>query len=255
VLNRAVAGDDPAEERIPETRGAVAELYFLMPKSDLQRFATVDQSSANLIVRTGAVGSAALRELAAEIDAVLEGRVPAGLTAHITGNAILLTRAADGVAESQPRTVGLAAATIFVLLAVGLRSLRLGLVAMVPNVVPVLLFFGTLGGGVAALSLPTSLIGSIALGIAIDATAHYLVRYRAERASGRTPEEAVFSCNRLVGRPIVIASAVLILGFLAVTASQFATLREFGILTALTMAVCMATDLLLLPAILVRWRL
>lgn len=255
VLNRVLSGDDPEQERIPDTRGAVTELFFLLPKADLQRFATVDQSSANLVVRTGTVGSAALRQLTRRIEGVLDGAVPDGLEAHVTGNAILLTRAADGVARSQPRTVGLAAAAIFVLLAVGLRSLRLGLVAMVPNVVPVLIFFGALGAGVAPLSLPTSLIGSVALGIAIDATAHYLVRYRAERRAGLDPAAAVLRCNRQVGRPIAIASAMLFFGFLSVTASQFATLREFGTLTAFTMAVCFATDLLLLPAVLVRARI
>jgi len=255
VLNRAMSGDDPLQERIPDTRTGVTELLFMLPKSDLQRLATVDQSSANVVIRTGAVGSAALRALTARIEVALHDAVPEGFTATVTGNAILLTRAADGVAEGQPRTVGAAALTILVLLSLGLRSLRLGLVAMIPNVVPVLLFFGLLGLGFADLSLPTSLIGSIALGIAIDATAHYLVRYRAERDAGLSPEDAVGRCNRQVGRPIAIASSMLMLGFASVAASEFVTLREFGILTSATMGICALTDLMLLPAILVRLRL
>ena len=255
VLRRAVSGGDPAEERLPDTRAGATELFFLMPKADLQRFATVDQSNANLIVRTGEVGSAALRRLSARIEAVLARATPTGTTAHLTGNVILLTRAADGVASAQPRTVGLAAAAIFLLLAAGLRSVHIGLVAMVPNVVPVLIFFGLLGASLAPLSLPTSLIGSVALGVAIDATAHYLVRYRQERDSGCSPEEAVARCNLRVGRPIAVASLMLIVGFSSVMASEFATLREFGQLSAITMAVCALTDLLLLPAILVRARL
>ncbi|MFQ5974328.1 MAG: MMPL family transporter, partial [Alphaproteobacteria bacterium] len=103
--------------------------------------------------------------------------------------------------------------------------------------------------------LPTSLIGSVALGIAIDATAHFLVRYRAERRAGVSPEEAALRCGRRVGRPVAIASLMLALGFLSVTYSQFTTLREFGWLTAMTMGVCCLTDLVLLPAILVRLRL
>ena len=142
-----------------------------------------------------------------------------------------------------------------VLLSVGLRSVRLGAVAMLPNVVPVLVFFGLLGLGAAPLSLPTSLIGSVALGIAIDATAHYLVRYRAERAAGAGPEQAVALTGLNVGRPVAIAALMLTLGFLSVSASEFATLRQFGALTAFTMAACAATDLLLLPAVLVRWKL
>jgi len=255
-LNRALESDDPAAERVPDTRRGVTELLFMFPKADLIRFTTVDQSVANLIVRTGVVGSAAMRSLTAGIESALhDGSLPAGVRADVTGNAVLLNRSADGVARSQPRSVGLAALAILLLLTAGLRSLRLGLVAMVPNVVPVAIFFGVLGLGAAPLSLPTSLIGSVALGIAIDATAHYLVRYRMERAEGAGPEQAVRRASLHVGRPVAIASMMLCLGFLSVGASEFATLRQFGVLTAFTLAICALTDLLLLPALLIRLRI
>lgn len=255
VLNRALAGDDPREERIPESRSAVTELLFLAPKQHLARLTNANHSHANLLVRTGAVGTAAVNELAARLAALLDdGILPRDITAGVTGNAILLARSADGLARGQPLSVGLAAGAIFVLVAAGLRSLRLGLVAMVPNVLPVLCFFGLLGLGVAPLSLPTSLIGSVALGITIDDTVHTLVRYRAERRAGLTPEAAVLLTTRRVGRPIATTSVMLIAGFLVIALSGFATLREFGVLSALTMTICLACDLLLLPALVVRAR-
>jgi hypothetical protein len=130
----------------------------------------------------------------------------------------------------------------------------MALIAMAPNIAPVLIFFGILGAGVAPLSLPTSLIGSIALGIAIDDTMHYLVAYRTARAQGLDPPAAATHCIRQVGRPIIMTRVMLIVGFLVILASGFATLREFGYLTALTMAICLSTDLVLLPALLVRTR-
>lgn len=256
VLNRAIERDDPAAERVPDSRAAVTELLFMFPKAELARFATVDQGAANVVVRTGEVGSAAVRRLVERIEALLRGdALPAGVERRVTGNAVLLSRAADEVARSQPRTVGLAALAIFALLSLSLRSVRLGAVGMIPNVVPVLLFFGALGLGAAPLSLPTSLIGSVALGIAIDATAHYVVRYRAERAAGASPEEAVRRTTLRVGRPVAIASLMLAAGFASIVASEFATLRQFGTLSAGTLVVCAFTDLLLLPALLLRWRL
>lgn len=126
---------------------------------------------------------------------------------------------------------------------------------MVPNLVPVAIFFGMIGAGVATLSLPTSLIAAVALGLAIDSTAHFMFRYRADRQAGATPEAAVASCIRAVGRPIAIAELMLCAGFLAVAASHFATLREFGILTSITVAVCLLCNLMLLPALLVRLRI
>jgi predicted RND superfamily exporter protein len=255
VMNRVVSRDDPEAERIPDTRGAVAELIFMAPKGDLDRYTNVNHSRANVLVRTGAVGSAAVQSVAAQLEtAISEGALPEGIQADVTGNAILLSRSADGIARSQPQTVCLAALAIFVLVAVSFRSLRLGSVAMVPNLVPVVIFFGALGLGAAPLSLPTSLIGSIALGIAIDDTVHFLVRYGRERRLGVAPEEAALLCARRAGRAIAITSFMLMAGFLVVGLSSFATLREFGVLSAATMGVCLLTDLVLLPALLVRTR-
>jgi predicted RND superfamily exporter protein len=255
MLNRAIEEDDPAEERVPDTRAGVAELLNLVPKNELGRLATTDQGRANLVVRTGEVGSAAVRRLAAALEQTAgDGALLPGMRAAVTGNAILLSRSADAIAYGQASSVGLAALAIFVLLAVLLRSLKLGLIAMVPNVVPVLYFFGLLGAGAAPLSLPTSLIGSVALGIAIDDTVHYLVRYRDERRRGRDPARAIDVTSLQVGRPILVAALMLILGFLVVALSGFATLRQFGLLSAATMAACLATDLILLPALLVKTR-
>ncbi|HIG01396.1 MAG TPA: hypothetical protein EYQ66_08855 [Myxococcales bacterium] len=254
-LNRAFHADEPEAERVPDSRAAITELLFMLPKDDLTPFLTVDHSRANVIVRTGAVGSSAILELERKLQEVLDSHpLPRGAQARITGNAILLAHSADAITRAQPRSVGLAAVAIFGLITLALRSPGLGFVAMIPNLVPVLLFFGLLGAGLAPLSLPVSLIGSMALGIAIDDSAHFLVRYTRERRRGGDPIEAAMLCSRHVGRPIVITSVMLCLGFLVVTASRFATLQEFGFLSALTMGVCLATDLILLPAVLTRFR-
>ncbi len=255
VMNRAIGEDDPAEERIPATRAAAAELLFLAPKSHLGRFVNVDHSRTNLWVRTGAVGSEALREVEAALEpALASAAFPDGIQGSLTGNALLLARSADGIAENQPLTVGLAALVITALVWTSLGSLKLGVVAMIPNLVPVIIYFGMLGLGVAPLSLPTSLIGSVALGISIDDTVHTLARYRDERGGGLSPELALQRTARHVGRAVLITAAMLALGFSVMGFSEFAKLREFGWLSAATLTVCLLTDLLLLGALLVRTR-
>ena len=255
VMNRAIEEDDPAEERIPDTRAAAAELLFLAPKGHLDRFANVDHSRANLWVRTGAVGSEAVREVEAALQRDLAAAgFPDGVRGEVTGNALLLARSADGIAESQPQTVGLAALVIFALVWASLRSLKLGVVAMIPNLVPVIVYYGMLGAGLAPLSLPTSVIGSVALGITIDDTVHTLARYRDERRAGLGPEAAVQRTARHVGRAVLITAVMLVLGFAVVGFSEFAKLREFGWLSAATLSVCLVTDLFLLGALLVRTR-
>ena len=255
VMNRALEQDDPAQARIPDTRAGIAELLFLAPKGHLQSFTNVDHSRANLWVRTGAVGSEAIREVETALEAAVEvARLPENVRSAVTGNALLLARSADGIAESQPQTVGLAALVIFMLVWASLRSLKLGVVAMIPNLVPVIVYFGMLGAGVAPLSLPTSLIGSVALGITIDDTVHTLARYRDERRLGLTPAGAVQQTARHVGRAVLITAAMLALGFSVMGLSDFAKVQEFGWLSAATLTVCLLTDLLLLGALLVRSR-
>jgi hypothetical protein len=256
VLNRALSEDDPAQERIPESGPAVAEIVFMAPKEHLERYASADHSRANVVVRTGAVGTAAVRSVVDGLErAVGAAHFPDGVQATVTGNALLLARSADGIADGQPRSVALATLTCLAIASIGLRSARLGLVAMTPNVVPVLFFFGLLGAGVAPLSLPTSLIGCVALGITVDDTIHFLARYRAERASGLDPAAATEVCERRVGRANLVTCVALIAGFLVIALSSFATLRQFGLLSAATMAMCLACDVALLPAILRRFRI
>ncbi|MEE3331404.1 MAG: MMPL family transporter [Myxococcota bacterium] len=261
MLNRAFAADDPTAQRIPQTRAAVSELMFMIPKVDMSRHATVNHAAANLVARTGEVGSAAVLRIASAIE-VVAARTPlpfgdagADLEVRVTGNALLLARSADGIARGQPASIGAAALGILIFVALALHSLRFGAIAMLPNLVPVLFYFGLLGLGVAPLSLPTSLIGCIALGIAIDDTAHFLVRYRDERASGIEPVAAAARCTAQVGRPIAITTMMLGTGFGVIALSSFATLQEFGLLTAATMGLCLIADLVLMPALLIRLRI
>ncbi|MFQ5697064.1 MAG: RND family transporter [Myxococcota bacterium] len=255
VVNRAFAHEGRVASRIPATRAGVAEAMFMVPKDRMRSFATSNHSSANLVVRTDQMGSRSVRQLEERIRKVVARHpIPGIERVDVTGNTILINRSADGIAGNQSRTVGAATLAIFALVCLVFRSLPIASLTMLPNVLPVLVFFGTLGAGVAVLSLPTGLIGSTALGIAIDDTLHFLVSYQRMRGQRRTPAAAARYCIETVGRPIVTTSVMLIAGFLVLLLSGFATLREFGYLTAITMAICLSTDLLLFPALLVRTR-
>jgi hydrophobe/amphiphile efflux-3 (HAE3) family protein len=254
LANEASHENDPNFATIPETRPALAELIFMLPKEKLGNFLNSNHSKSNLIVRTSRLGSAEIRALQDRMLAAIErANVPDHIETHVTGNSILINRSADGIAGNQTLQVGLAVTAIFILVTVVFRSAKLGLIAMAPNIVPVLLFFGALGAGAAPLSIPTSLIACIALGMAVDNTVHFLTTYQRERqAKGLSAAEAVNYCVRTIGRPIGTTSIMLVIGFLVITFSGFATLREFGYLTGTTMAICMSTDLGLLPALVTR---
>ncbi|NNL84128.1 MAG: MMPL family transporter [Myxococcales bacterium] len=243
--------------RIPDTPEEVSDAVFLIPKRELRRFATSNHRSANIIVRTDRQGSRELRELARRLTQHLAGSQAAARLppSTLTGNALVLNRSADFIAGDQVRAIGAAALTIFLLVGVAFGSWRTAVLAMVPNLIPVLLFFGLLGAGAASLSLPTGLIGCLSLGVALDDTLHFLNAYRRERDTGSSPDEAARLALQHVGRAIAITSAMLVAGFASICLSGFATIREFGALTATVMAVCLVTDLLLFPALLVRFRI
>jgi predicted RND superfamily exporter protein len=252
LARQALEQGEPSAARIPDTRTETAELMFMIPKEKLRALATSNHSSANLLVRTDRLGSQALRELERTIRTELAAvALPAGVHADVTGNAIRINRGADGIAGNQIAQLVLSMGCIFLIVWVVFGRLGLGLLAMPTNVMPVCNFYGMLGAGVATLSIPTSLIGCVALGIAVDDTCHFLQVFRQQRARGKSAEDAAMHCIVEVGRPMVVTSIMLVAGFLVMLFSGFATLREFGYLTAITMGLCLATDVGMLPALLV----
>ncbi|HTO68568.1 MAG TPA: MMPL family transporter [Myxococcota bacterium] len=255
VAKQALEEGDPAQARVPDTRAEVAELMFMIPKEKLRAFATSNHSSANLLVRSDRLGSAALRELEDAIHAELDReKLPEGVTGDVTGNAIRINRGADGIAGNQVAQFTLTTVLCLGIVIAVFRSLGLGILAMPTNLLPVFFFYGALGAGVAPLSIPISLIGSIALGITVDDTSHYLQAFRHRRAEGIPAEQGVVACTMEVCRAMVVTSTMQITGFLVMTVSSFATLQQFGYLTAITMTLCLATDVLMLPALVVRFQ-
>jgi predicted RND superfamily exporter protein len=252
VARQAMEGGDPAAATIPETRAETAELVFMIPKEKLRAFATSNHSSVNLLVRTDRLGSHALRDLEDALAAEIRAEtLPEGVHGAVTGNTIRINRGADGIAGNQVLQLVLTISAIFAIVWIVFGRIGLGTLAMPTNVMPVANFYGMLGLGVAPLSIPTSLIGCVALGIAVDDTCHFLQVFREERERGKSAEDAALHCTVEVGRPMVVTSVMLIAGFLVMLASSFATLREFGYLTAITMGLCLATDVGMLPALLV----
>ncbi|MGH2901055.1 MAG: efflux RND transporter permease subunit, partial [Solirubrobacteraceae bacterium] len=218
ILNRALEHGDAGQERIPDSREEVSDLVFMVPKKEMRRFANSNHSAANVIVRTGELGSRAVRTLVERIEAVVDRQgLRRDLRVEVTGNAVVLNRSADALARNQIQSILMATATVFALVYFVFRSVRVSTLVMIPNVTPVILFFGLLGLGIAPLSLPTSLIGDMVLGIAVDDTVHMLVTYRRLRERGADPEGAMLSSVRRVGRPMVISALMLIAGFLTIT--------------------------------------
>ena len=246
-----------APERADQALAAqeeVDQLLLLLAPPDIRHELTADQARTAVTVYTRLSGSQAIGALVAGLEQRAAAHLPPGATARATGTAVLLNRSADALAWSQVSGDAQVMAILLVVMVALLRSLRLGLLSMVPNVIPIVLLLGIMGWAGIDLNICTSTIASISIGIAVDDTIHYMLGFHEALRAGATREEAILATLRAVGRPILITSVALTAGFLLCCASTFQPVRHFGMLASATMLIGVFTDLFLLPPLLVTLR-
>jgi len=210
--------------------------------------------TANIVARTRISSSEDVGRLVERIQARLD-ELPQRLRGRVTGDLVLLRHTADSITWGELQSLGLALFTIYLTLSLLLTSLRVGLYALVPNVLPIAIYYGVLGLADVPLNLATSLIGAITLGIAVDDTVHYFARFALEARRLGDERHATISTLRSVIRPVTSTTIGLCLGFLVLTASDLRYQVQFGLLSAFTMAVGWGLELTLSPAICSRIRL
>jgi predicted RND superfamily exporter protein len=207
-------------------------------------------SRANIIVRTSLSSPSEIAATVEQIQRFAQAHFPPELRVHPTGNVILNTRTTSGLITGQIESFTLTALIIFVIMASMFLSIRVGCIAMLPNLFPILVFFGLMGVSGAVLSLSTNTIASIMLGIAVDDTVHLMTRLSSAVRTTSDQEQALLQTYATVGKPAVYTSVVLFLGFLSLCLSTFVPIQEFGFLSAITIVVALAGDIVLLPALL-----
>ena len=255
-LNKSMRGDDPAAYRIPESRELAAQymlLYELSLPQGLNLNNQIDRSrsATRVTISAETLYSRELLELNARAEAWLSENAPHVAGVNSTGPAALF--AYIGQRNIRAMLVG----TMVVLLAISaillfaLRSLRLGLISIVPNLVPAVLGFGVWGLTVGQVSLSLSVVVAMTIGIVVDDTVHFLSKYRrARREYGQSPDEAVRYAFDTAGLALFTTTVVLVAGFLIFVFSPFVPTAQVGVLTATIIAFALIADLTLLPALL-----
>ena len=255
-LNQSMHGNDPAAYRIPESKELAAQylvLYELSLPQGLNLNNQIDRSRSTTRVTISAetLSSRELLELNAHAEAWLRENAPHVGGVNSTGPAALF--AYIGQRNIRAMVVG----TMVVLLAISaillfaLRSLRLGLVSIAPNLVPAVLGFGVWGLTVGQVGLSLSVVVAMTVGIVVDDTVHFLSKYRrARREYGHGPEEAVRHAFDTAGEAMFTTTVVLVAGFLILVFSPFVPTAQVGVLTAMIIGFALIADLTLLPALL-----
>ncbi len=244
-LNRAFNGNDTQQYKIPTDEKVLADLFA--DRDQMKGFLTEDGKTARVLIRSTLSGSQAMAVVVREVEQKGKELLP-GFRVYATGTFVLLNRTSDQIGGEQVQSIGIALVTIFLMLAILFRSLRVGLTALIPNLVPVVFFFGFMGWRGIKLNLTTSLVASIVLGLAVDNAVQFIVRFRRIQKADEPLREAIIESMRLSGRPIIYANIALAATFAVFAISNFQPISDFGLLSAVTIFGCLVEDLVLLPS-------
>ncbi len=182
------------------------------------------------------------------------GKREDGLEVRVTGSNLVAARALGRLVEDMVFSLSTAFFVISILMMLLLRSLRIGLLSMVPNLIPLLVTFGFMGWVGIPLRTSTALIFSVALGVAVNDTIHFVTRFREELFLCGDRAEAVRKTLLSTGRAIIFTSILMIFGFATMMTTHFAGIFQMGLLGAVTLFAALVGDLLLLPTCLVIFR-
>jgi predicted RND superfamily exporter protein len=248
LLNRAFNDDDPAAYAIPASAAAVKQLLVLGGGDAIHHVVDPQFRSALMTLRVKVDGTREIEALEKRITAKLR-TMPPPLNGVVTGSPILATRTVQEIAAGQFPSIAIASVAIWLQLTFMFTSARAGMIALLPTVVPVAIYFGTLGLLDIALSPTTCLIACIVIGIAVDDTIQFLARFNADARAGADEGPAVASALAAVLRPITLSTIALCSGFLAFAGSALATQVQFGLLSAFTLFLAWLMNITLTPAL------
>ncbi len=252
----ALLGDPKQREVMPDSREQVEQLHLLIagsPDSKLgpNRFITNDFREARVLVRVADEGARQQKRLGRELNAKLAELFPpeSGITYSLTGDAYVASLSLSSFITDLFFSLLLAVVIIFAMMIFVFRSFKLGLISVVPNMIPLVMTFGYMGLMNIDLNTTTIITFSISLGLAVDDTIHFLARFQ-EELRHHPARQAVLNAYNGAGRAIMLTSVMLLVGLVVLLFSDFVPTRMFGTLTGITIFGAIFGDLVLLPPLL-----
>ncbi len=253
-LNMNMHGDDPAFHRLPEDPELAAQYLLLYELSlpfgsDLNDRIDVAKSATRMVVTTRNAWSRDLRELDERAQVWLRTNAP-GFTQEASGLSIVFAHLSLRNIKSMLRGTILAMALISFILIWIFKSVRIGLLSLLPNFIPAIMSFGLWGYLVGNVGIASSVVIAVVFGIVVDDTIHFLSKYLKARREGHAAPEAVRYSFRTVGHALWTTTTVLSAGFLVFATSGFQVSWALGLLVTITIIFALVADFLLLPPLL-----
>lgn len=257
LINREMADSAAAEYQVPEQDELIAQYLLFISWEDIERFVSPDFSLANINVRHNISSSHQLKAALVDLRQFIETEVnlDRNISVAFTGKSILVNEAADFMIKGQVSSLGLILVFIFIILSILFLRIKAGLLGLVPNGLPILLLFGTMGIFGIALHPGTALVAACTIGIAVDDTIHLFVRYN--NALKRRPGQRRALRETINGelRPVFTTSLGLGMGFAIFGFSNLNSAMHFGLLSAAVMVYAIVGDLIVTPVLLMRTQL
>ena len=255
-LNRVMHGDDAAWYRLPDRQDLAAQYLLLYEMSlpyglDLNNIINVDKSATRLIITTRNMGTRALSDLDLEIQDWLKANVPESMHSQGTGISIVFAYLSQRNIINMLSAAFGALLAISMILIIALKRVDIGLVSLLPNIIPATMAFGLWGLLVGEIGLGLSVVVSMTLGIVVDDTVHFISKYlRARDSFAMNQVDAIRHAFTTVGPAMWTTTVALVAGFLVLLLSDYRMSADMGLLSAITISIALLMDFLLLPAIL-----
>jgi predicted RND superfamily exporter protein len=255
-LNRNMHGDDDAYYRIPDDRELSAQYLLLYELSlpyglDLNDRINVDKSATRVTATVSRTTTAETKQFFADVEQWMDDNWPAYMRTDPTSAAVMFTYISERNMQNMVVGTVLAIAAIAVIMMFALQSVRLGVLSLVPNGLPILTTFGAWALLVGEVGFSVATVASISLGIIVDDTVHLLSKYVRARGERRlSVEDSIRYAFHNVGTAIVVNTIILTAGFLVMTTSAFKMNVDLGLMTVLAIVFALILDFLFLPAML-----
>ncbi|MEM7408775.1 MAG: MMPL family transporter [Myxococcota bacterium] len=252
-LHQELHGGDPAWYRVPDDSVLLAQELLLFENGgseDLEKWVDSTYRVGRMTTRIPWADAYHIVPYAEELQRLARLELGEHADIKLGGLQTLVTRAFVSVNEILIESYLIAFVLVSLMMVVLVGDLRVGLVAMIPNLTPIVVALGFMGWAGIPLGTLTMLVGSIVLGLAVDDTihmAHGFVRH--QRAFG-DPQAAIRATLRTTGVALLFTSLALVCGFLVYGFGSLTTMLHFGVIAALSISVALAADLLVLPGLL-----
>lgn len=254
-LNKNLHGDDKAWHKLPEERDLAAQYLLLYEMSlpyglDLNNQIDIDKSATRITLSTINLSSQEVLDLETSINTWIADNLDGISVASGSPN---LMFAHIGQRNAKSLVVGTTVALIFIslILIIALRSFKIGLISLIPNIIPAGIAFGIWAIIDGQIGMSVSIVAGMTIGIVVDDTVHFLSKYlRARREKGFDSIEATRYAFNQVGVALVTTTIVLVAGFGILTLSTFKMNADMGLVTAITITTALIIDFLVLPPLL-----